>query len=43
MQRITGNRKYYFNNLYFDSIDSEEKAYWLGFFYADGYIKELLN
>lgn len=27
MQKITGNRKYYFNNLYFDSIDSEEKAY----------------
>lgn len=30
------NRKHYFNEKYFDSIDSEEKAYWLGFFYADG-------
>lgn len=43
MQKITGNRKYYFNNLYFDSIDSEEKAYWLGFFYADGYILSGVN
>lgn len=23
---------------YFDKIDSEEKAYWLGFIFADGYI-----
>ena len=43
MQKITGNRKYYFNNLYFDSIDSEEKAYWLGFLYADGYILSSAN
>lgn len=28
----------YFNNTVFDVIDSEEKAYWLGFLYADGYI-----
>ena len=27
-----------FDNTVFDSIDSEEKAYWLGFIYADGYI-----
>ena len=27
-----------FNECYFDSIDSEEKAYWLGFIYADGCI-----
>lgn len=26
-----------FNQNYFDNIDSEEKAYWLGFFYADAY------
>lgn len=33
------SRKYYINNkCYFDSIDTEEKAYLLGFIYADGYI-----
>lgn len=30
--------KYRFNSEFFDCIDSEEKAYWLGFAYADGYI-----
>ena len=42
-QKITGNRKYYFNNEYFDRIDTEEKAYWLGFLYADGYISSNNN
>jgi len=32
------NRKYYCNSDYFETIDTEEKAYWLGFLYADGYI-----
>lgn len=26
------------NQFYFDAIDNEHKAYWLGFFYADGYV-----
>lgn len=29
-------RKYYFNEKYFDIINDEHKAYWLGFIYADG-------
>ena len=30
------HRKYVLNQSYFETIDSEEKAYWLGFLYADG-------
>ena len=33
-------RKNFVNETYFDYIDSEEKAYWLGFLCADGYIRE---
>ena len=32
-------RKNFVNETYFDVIDSEEKAYWLGFLSADGYIR----
>jgi intein-encoded DNA endonuclease-like protein len=32
-------KKYKLNESYFDQIDSEEKAYWLGFLFADGYVK----
>ena len=31
-------RKYSVNDNYFNEIDTEEKAYWLGFIYADGYV-----
>lgn len=31
--------KYFYNENFFENIDSEEKAYWLGFIYADGYIQ----
>lgn len=29
---------YYCDETYFDTIDTEHKAYWLGFLFADGYI-----
>jgi intein-encoded DNA endonuclease-like protein len=32
----TIKRKYIFNEHIFDTIDSEEKAYWVGFLFADG-------
>lgn len=32
-----------FNENVFDVIDSEEKAYWLGFIYADGYVSSGRN
>jgi hypothetical protein len=31
-----GVRKHHFNEDYFENIDTEEKAYWLGFISADG-------
>lgn len=31
-------RKYYFNENYFEKIDTEEKAYFLGLLMADGYV-----
>lgn len=35
------SRKYTINENYFKNIDTEEKAYWLGFIYADGYISNV--
>lgn len=36
----SGNaRKYYLNEHFFDVIDSEKKAYWLGFLTADGNVE----
>lgn len=32
------NFKYSYNESFFENIDNEEKAYWLGFLYADGCI-----
>lgn len=38
VQRVgNGRRKYSLNEDYFDSIDNQNKAYILGFLYADGY------
>jgi len=36
---IVGNKKYEVNEKYFEKIDNEEKAYWLGFLYADGNVR----
>lgn len=35
--------KYYYDEDYFKEINTEEKAYWLGFIYADGYISHSNN
>ena len=37
------SKKYTFNEEYFEEIDSANKAYWLGFIYADGYISSKRN
>lgn len=37
------SRKYTFNENYFEKIDNEHKAYWLGFMYADGFIETKRN
>lgn len=34
------SRKYYLNDNYFEIIDNAEKAYWVGFIAADGYISK---
>ncbi len=34
------SRKYSLNETYFNNIDCQEKAYFLGFLYADGYNNE---
>ena len=38
IKTTTGNhyRKYFFDFDFFENIDTELKAYWLGFLYADG-------
>ena len=33
------SKKYNYYDSIFENIDSEEKAYWLGFLYADGYVR----
>lgn len=45
VKEIYGNtlnlkRKFYLDEEYFKEIDSNEKAYWLGFIAADGYINK---
>lgn len=35
---IQNGQKYFYDYSVFKKIDTEEKAYWLGFLYADGYV-----
>ena len=35
---LVNESKYKYNKQYFRNIDTSEKAYWLGFIYADGYV-----
>ena len=37
------SKKFKYNEDFFEAIDSEETAYWLGFLYADGCINQRLN
>lgn len=36
-------KRYFYDKNYFEKIDSEDKAYWLGFMYADGNIHQTFN
>ena len=35
-EKLGASRKHHFNENYFEKIDTEDRAYWLGFLYADG-------
>lgn len=37
------SRRYQVNHSFFSTIDTERKAYWLGFLYADGYLSNPRN
>ena len=37
------SRKYYHDEDFFEKINTEEKAYWLGFIFADGFIESKRN
>lgn len=43
LDRSESKRKFNFNENFFEIIDTEEKAYWLGFLYADGYVSKKEN
>ena len=38
-EKIIPNKSNIVNENYFENINTEEKAYWLGFLYADGYVR----
>lgn len=39
MNILIANKKYDVDENYFENINTEEKSYWLGFLYADGYVR----
>lgn len=41
--KIRGRRKIFYNENYFEKIDTKLKAYWLGFLYADGCVRNIKN
>lgn len=42
-QQKKNRRKYNVNDDFFETINTEAKAYWLGFLYADGYVNTIEN
>lgn len=38
---IRGRRKFYYDESFFEKIDSNLKAYWLGFLFADGCVRNI--
>lgn len=43
ISKVGNTRTLFFNENYFENIDTESKAYWLGFLYADGSIYQNKN
>lgn len=43
LESISRKRKYTYNDNYFENIDDEHKAYWLGYIMADGCIRYVKN
>jgi len=37
--KIIPNKKFTVDENYFENIDTQDKSYWLGFLYADGYVR----
>ena len=42
-KKIIPGKKYFCNDDYFENIDTENKSYWLGFLFADGYVRNRGN
>lgn len=42
-ENLATNKKYIFDENYFENIDNDEKAYWLGFLFADGCVLDRKN